>query len=885
MKKKQKGFTLVEILAAVTILGILSVIAIVSVNSIIQSSKEKHYTTAESQLKLAGQSYTQQNRSALPKAIGQKTKVSLESLVDSNYIEPIKDYSENDCDIKNSYVQIFKYSQTEYSYLPYLDCPVYTSEEELTKSQPTVTVELSEENKTKKASAKMTASDNEKLLSWSYVVYKDNKEVFNSGSVMIKDYAKNVSKTLDLSKYTPGDLKVVVTATNIYGITTTKTSTKHFVDRQPPTCIIKDVDKNPKPWTAQNVTVTVGCDDGDGGSGCKRKDYTKTFKSSAKNGTIYIEDEEGNRTACTVSVNIDKTKPTTPTMTLKKWKDNSTRPTSTSGLSSYSAGTWSNKKVYVSASGSTDSHSGISYYEYQATGSAAGSAHGASTSIETEGTSTIKYRACDNVGNCSSWATEQTVKVDYTAPVITKITNPSNGNVAALGLKLTLEGTDNQSGIAKWRHSKNTSSWTDYANSNKSPFTTPAMNDRQNNDIYISVCDTAGNCSGYQSTHVFLVGECDDGYKTISSYGEWGSCSKSCGGGTQSRTNNLKSTITGASCGTTTESQDCNTMECCSSYSYKDGSSCTAVCGGGTKNRLAYSDYDGSRCPAYDVSYGGSACNTQGCCSSVKYEDGSTCTASCGGGTKNQLAYSNYTGERCPTEDKSSGGAACNTTDCCETVRYEDGTTCSATCDGGTYNRLAYSTINGQRCPAKDTSTGGAACNTQPCTCNETVISGYGEWSACDASCGTTGTQYRDVYLVDKYDNSVSCRNRATQDTQSCDGGVCPHTHEYGGSYNSISGTYKNYYAVYKGGFTYTNCTCGRSHTIPSSTLMYEGQCIHCANPAGWTWCPCAYGPCYETPKPTPTPTPTPTKTSTKKPTSTKTPIVKPGFQPTAMLW
>lgn len=77
MRKNNRGFTLIEILAAVTILGILSVTAVVSVNHIIQKAKAEHYIAAEDQLKMAGQSFTQQTRSALPKAIGQKTKVQM----------------------------------------------------------------------------------------------------------------------------------------------------------------------------------------------------------------------------------------------------------------------------------------------------------------------------------------------------------------------------------------------------------------------------------------------------------------------------------------------------------------------------------------------------------------------------------------------------------------------------------------------------------------------------------------------------------------------------------------------------------------------------------------------------------------------------------------
>ena len=311
MRKNKKGFTLIEILAAVTILGVLSIVAVVSVNKIIQKAKQNHYITAEDNLEMAGQSYVQQNRNALPKAIGQKKQIPLKTLVEKNYIEPIKDYSDNECNLENSYVQVFKYSKEDYSYVAYLDCPVYDSKEQLAKSAPTVNVTLTNAGSTKTAKAHMKVEDQEKLLSWSYIVYRDGKEVLNSGSIMLPNYDKKVEKTLNISKFTPGKIRIVVTATNIYGQTTKATSqTIDYKDEQKPTCIIKEVDKetNPKPWTQEPKTITVGCDDGEG-SGCTREEYTKTFKSTTDVGNITIEDESGNKTVCKVSVNVDITPP------------------------------------------------------------------------------------------------------------------------------------------------------------------------------------------------------------------------------------------------------------------------------------------------------------------------------------------------------------------------------------------------------------------------------------------------------------------------------------------------------------------------------------------------------------------------------------------------
>ena len=42
-RKNQKGFTMVELLAAVAILGLLSAIAIVGVGKILDNANKKHY--------------------------------------------------------------------------------------------------------------------------------------------------------------------------------------------------------------------------------------------------------------------------------------------------------------------------------------------------------------------------------------------------------------------------------------------------------------------------------------------------------------------------------------------------------------------------------------------------------------------------------------------------------------------------------------------------------------------------------------------------------------------------------------------------------------------------------------------------------------------------
>lgn len=106
------------------------------------------------------------------------------------------------------------------------------------------------------------------------------------------------------------------------------------------------------------------------------------------------------------------------------------------------------------------------------------------------------------------------------------------------------------------------------------------------------------------------------------SYGSWGSCSASCGGGTQSRTATCVrsdgATVANSSCGTPVTTQSCNTQSCYTySWSYGSWGSCSASCGGGTQTRSATclrSDgaaMDGSYCGA--VGPTSQSCNTAAC--------------------------------------------------------------------------------------------------------------------------------------------------------------------------------------------------------------------------------------------------------------------------------
>ena len=76
----KKGFSMVEIIATVAILGVISTIAVFSVTNIIERGKQEHYESTEKTIKMSAESYVQANRKYLPKNVGDKKQIYLKQL-------------------------------------------------------------------------------------------------------------------------------------------------------------------------------------------------------------------------------------------------------------------------------------------------------------------------------------------------------------------------------------------------------------------------------------------------------------------------------------------------------------------------------------------------------------------------------------------------------------------------------------------------------------------------------------------------------------------------------------------------------------------------------------------------------------------------------------
>ena len=118
----KKGFTMIELLGVIVILGILSVMAIVSVTRLITKSKTEQKNSQAKTLMMAAESYMQANKNNLPKTIGEVKKVSASELKSTNYLKNNLKNADGASCMEKSFVRVYKYSATSYSYVPFIYC-------------------------------------------------------------------------------------------------------------------------------------------------------------------------------------------------------------------------------------------------------------------------------------------------------------------------------------------------------------------------------------------------------------------------------------------------------------------------------------------------------------------------------------------------------------------------------------------------------------------------------------------------------------------------------------------------------------------------------------------------------------------------------------------
>ena len=204
---------------------------------------------------------------------------------------------------------------------------------------------------------------------------------------------------------------------------------------------------------------------------------------------------------------------------------------------------------------------------------------GTSAGIVFNSNGTIEARSTDGINMVTS-STLTISQIDTTAPVVNSLNIAStNGSYNVITTTITSNVTDN-SGASMQMYISNTGyetggSWEAYSTS-KSWNVGGTLNGGTRT-IYITYKDQAGNKLNRTITYT-VYNECGSG-NTTTSYGGWGACSKTCGGGTQSRSVTVTDNKTAKVCSTSTGTQSCNTQSC-EAPLYDNGNEYTSLSGG-----------------------------------------------------------------------------------------------------------------------------------------------------------------------------------------------------------------------------------------------------------------------------------------------------------------
>ena len=395
-RNNQNGFTMVELLASIVIMGLLAAVAIGAISFLLDTAKKRYYESLEKTVILAGQSYYADNKSQLPKAIGDSRKISLKTLVDKKYLDKVVDYGKKDCTASDaSYIKVFKYAKDKYTYTVYLNCPSYKVTEAKYENQLNVTFTYNYTSKNIEAAyytATITASGGNKIGSYTYSIYQDNKIAYTSENIAA-NYVSNVTKKINLKKYVPGNIKIGITVYDINGNHKLFMSEeKSIYDDTAPNC--GTVSPKYTTWINNKNSsrkVTVKCDNGE--STCLQKEFSKNFTEDTDTGYIIIKGTNADGSGrgerkCPVDVKIDKTDPVCGTNT--------------------GSTTWTkeNKEISVVCSDKTSQCEKNSYSE---------------TFTKTTKTSNITIK--DKAGNKTSCPVN--VYVDKTAPTCGTVTGAS----------------------------------------------------------------------------------------------------------------------------------------------------------------------------------------------------------------------------------------------------------------------------------------------------------------------------------------------------------------------------------------------------------------------------------------------------------------------------
>ena len=616
--KNEKAFTLIELLTVVIILGILLALALPAIHSYLIRGTKEYYHSLEETVKESGKDYLNDYRALLPREIGNVTVIELKELTSNNYIKNVVDSNNKACDArvtakktgKNEY-EYYSCLDCGSSYQTEGEACSFSEDNNITTDTKNYEIKVDSGSYdveadgvyivnqganftlplgkayykgqlvSDKVEPKPKTIDTNKLgttkVTYVYqgarasitvkvvdrvapsvpqVVLRKNNSTGNiytggwySGDIyqeyLSTDYSKPGIMGSGVKEYQIStDNKTFTTLSRNNQITTVNGSYTYYVksvdksgnignsntysfkiDKEVPTCSLKVTSGTPgtNGWYTSNATVGFGNITEKVSSIVYQNINIPSVTSNGKTTVMgMVMDEAGNIGTCSIDVYVDKKAPTC------SFTNEST--------------TWTNSNRTITAICS-DGISGCT------NDTASKSWNFTSGTVKN---SNLSYTIIDNAGNSTTCSKTANVYVDKEGP--TTPTNGAIGNVSgsnSTGNIQTLAGGSTDTGVGNISYKYIISASSTTPSNADSRFSTSTIFTRSCGTSYyawVVAEDGLGNRSG-----VKYLGVTSDG---ANSYSAWGSCSKTCGSGTQTRTN---------SCALITAnlSQSCNTQSCC----------------------------------------------------------------------------------------------------------------------------------------------------------------------------------------------------------------------------------------------------------------------------------------------------------------------------------
>ena len=234
----KKGFTLVELLATIAIIGILMGISISAVSRYINKAKLETEDDMTETVKKTTISYLQENKNLVPKEDGSYTDIYVTELYNNNLLtEKLVNGNKEDC-MDGSYTRVTKISEDKYKYDVYLYCAGRLITNEVSSNKPEIGnfrfINLDDIDNMSFTFSLFISSKEDFIEEYSYIIYSkinsdgSYEEVYNSGTISGDNQSSinNTIKVKDKVDFINNNrLQVKVTVKSSSGIVNTKTIT------------------------------------------------------------------------------------------------------------------------------------------------------------------------------------------------------------------------------------------------------------------------------------------------------------------------------------------------------------------------------------------------------------------------------------------------------------------------------------------------------------------------------------------------------------------------------------------------------------------------------------------------------------------------------------